>query len=150
MNFKPQSEEEVSNLLEKGYADAIILEASDVLSQAGNPMFKMKLRAKDSRGKVVVFFDHVMQGEGRMGYKLRHLAYSAGLGNEYEKGSIPAYALVNKHVVIKTRVAANKNGEMQNVVDDYVAEKPAPHNVPSVAPHGAVVELPIADGDIPF
>ncbi len=65
MNFKPQSEEEVSNLLEKGYADAIILEASDVLSQAGNPMFKMKLRAKDSRGKVVVFFDHVMQGTVR-------------------------------------------------------------------------------------
>ena len=122
MKFKPKSEKEIAemNLLSKGEYSFEIVDAEEKVSKAGTPMLVLKLRLFDQNLKTCGYVkDYLLES---MAHKLRHAAYSCGLGDNYEMGELTASVFRHKHGTVKIGIQIDKNGAYpdKNVVFDYL------------------------------
>lgn len=148
MNFDPKTEQQVQEegLLPAGVYDFEVLEATDTHSNKGNEMVVVKLGVMDADGQERKITDYLLEA---MAYKLRHFAYAAGLGPQYEVGTLLAADMIGKTGQCKLNIQPAK-GEYRakNNVADYVVA-----NGEGAAMRTAGDPRPAAppfDDDIPF
>jgi hypothetical protein len=148
VRFQPKTEKEVAEagLLAKGVYDFEVTEATEKQSKAGNDMVELIVAVYDAEGRSRKIFDWLVDSEGSA-YKIRHFAEAAGLLPQYEKGDLPAHAMIGRTGRCQVIIKKDKTGEYpdKNAIADYVsggASKPA------AAPADTTPAL--VDDEIPF
>lgn len=164
MRYTPYTEAEIQsmNVMDEGIYTFQVLEVhtTDKMNQPlcdknGIEMAKLKLLIWDNQNKERTLFTYVL-GDGTFAYKLRHLAKTLGMIEDYEQGVFNINRTVGKtgfaEIVIKKGTPKNDgSGEIwadRNDVKDFVM--PVQKINPSLdnPPHpGEAAEL---DDDIPF
>lgn len=151
MKFPPKTDAQLADeaMLPEGEYDFTVDKAEDKISKKGreagateSDMIQVDLTIFSDRGDRKIK-DWLME---KMAWKLKHFAFSVGLGAAYESGDLDASSLVGRSgkVMLKKGV---KNGDFapRNEVRDYVvpaagdapAEKPKPR-VPAAASDDSV------------
>lgn len=148
--FQPKSEAEVSpQVLPAGVYDAEIRECVErTRDKTGAPMFLIKLVVYDAKGEKRWLNDCVLTDA--MEHKLRHLCYSAGIGELYEQGNVTEEDLIGRSCRIKTGTEDSPGYGLQAKVKDYVLANGAPKatytegvgNRPKQAPIGTEADIP--------
>jgi hypothetical protein len=123
MRFEPKSEKEVAEagLLSLGDYDFEVAGAKDSQSKAGNDMIEVKLRVYNNEGQGKTIFDYLVHTEGSA-YKVRHFAYSIGLGAQYEAGELRAEDLEGRTGRCKVFIKKDPSKAYpdKNAVSDYL------------------------------
>lgn len=133
MQFKPKTDAELADeaMLPEGVYDYTIDKATDTTSKkTGAPMIAVELTVFSDRGDRKIK-DWLME---KMAWKLKHFAFSVGLGQAYENGDLSADALVGRSGKVRLKKGqANGDFAARNEVKDYVVPdsetmeaKPAP------------------------
>lgn len=147
MRFTPKTEQEIAQagLLIPGAYDYEVADADETQSKAGNDMVAMKVRVYDGDGNARTVLDWLVDTDGSA-YKIRNFAESAGMLAQYEKGELPASAMVGCTGRCKVIIKKDKTGEYpdKNAIADYL--KPTNGTAP-VARAPVPAEL---DDEIPF
>jgi hypothetical protein len=156
MRFTPKTEAEIEaeaaarGPFKPGIYDFDVINALDEVSKSGNDMITLEIRVFDGNGETKKITDWLVD---KIAYKVRHAAYSVGLGREYEAGKLEASDFLNRSGKVKLKIKQENPYPPRNVVYDYVVEdKPA--NVSSSRPP-ARKSVPAGGGDsfdddIPF
>lgn len=96
-SFTPKTEEELIDLLEVGDGDFEITKA-ERREKDGYPMFVLNLKVFDKNGKDGYMTDY-LKLDTESNYcmrKIRHLCYSCGLGDLWERGKFDAADFLGK------------------------------------------------------
>lgn len=152
-NLNPLTEEELNmfDLIEEGIYDFEVLKAERQTSKTGNPMAKLQLNVWDKSGKSSVIFDYLVFSSVKFCVrKVKHFCESAGIADDYLKGSIreELERLCGKVQIGMQESMPNATGgyyPAKNVVIDYVTKDNASQ---SMAPK--TEEDPFPGEDIPF
>ncbi len=119
MKFIPKSESDVisETLLPNGTYPFSVLAAEETYSKAGNEMIKLKLAVFGSDGRSSHIYDYLLES---LAYKLRHCAYSCGLGPQYESGELKAQDFEGKEGYVKIGQQTQAGYDPKNNVKDYL------------------------------
>jgi hypothetical protein len=154
-----QAMEERFQLIKEGEYDAVISASQDTHSaNSGNPMMDLTVTVFDENGKPHDIRDFLVFTNNMM-WKVRHLADSAGLLEEYEAQLLCSEVVIDKRVRVK--VVVEQGGEIpqdrlkgkplgskypdKNKIEDYVKkedQKPLNYSKPK--------SEPFEDDDIAF
>lgn len=117
MRFTPKTEVELQEegLLAEDKYHFEIVDAKDKVSKSGNEMIELKLKIV---GTQKIIFDYLLES---MGFKLKHFADSANLGNKYQDGSLMANDCIGKQGWVHIVISPAKDGyPAKNTVKDYI------------------------------
>lgn len=105
----------------RGMYDFEVVSAIDTTSKAGNAMTELELRIHNKEGKSRTQKDWLVESEATS-YKVRHFAASTGLLPMYEKGDLPAEAMVGRAGKLMLGIEKDKGGVYpdKNKVSDYI------------------------------
>jgi len=120
------------SLLPEGEYDAVVYEAREKTSQAGNPMVELMLTVYGPEGATVTIFDNLVSTPRAL-WKLRHFMESAGL--DFSRGELLPDDVKDKNVRIHTQIEKQTGFQDKNKVVDYL-------------PRDKKAALP--DDDLPF
>ena len=115
----PKSEQEIAleGLLPKGIYDADIIEAEDSISKKGNPMLRLNVKVYNPSGGCILIYDYLMES---VAHKLRHFAFSVGLGEGYENGVLDPVECIGKPCKVIVNIDdKDKAYPPKNVIRDY-------------------------------
>lgn len=148
MRFDPKTEKEIAEggLLPLGNYDFEVTYAEEKQSKTGNDMIELKVRIYDNEGQGRTIFDYLVSTDGSA-YKIRHFAYSIGMGDDYERGELRADKLIGATGKAKVFIKKDKSGQYpdKNAIADYLP--PAVKNGATLTPAEGRAAL---DDDIPF
>lgn len=139
MNFDPFTEEELikEDTLSPGLYEFQIKEAFEILSKAGNPMFKIVLNVENSDGLGCDIHDYlVLTTQCR--WKLKQFAKSCGLEDKLKEGIINEEDLIGKKGECETKIEKTDNGDFLKI-KKYIINSNDSTNINH-----------ILDDDIPF
>jgi hypothetical protein len=122
MNFKPQSEQEISDLklLRAGTYEFEVLDAEDKTSKSsGKPMIELKLSVTGPGGSLHFVPDYLLAATP---LKLRHAAEACGQLDKYHTGSLCAVDFLGRKGRLKLRIEKDRDRKYpdKNVVADYI------------------------------
>ncbi len=121
MKFVPKSEKEIieDGLWPDGTYDAVVFDATDKISKAGNEMIELALEIYDNEGRKRQVRDYLMEA---VIYKVRQAADAMGLIDRYDAGDLGADDFMGKSCQVKIGRSRDKNGVYpdQNIVKSYV------------------------------
>ena len=123
MKFKPNSAEEIqrAQLIEPGEYDFEVIDATEEVSKAGNPMIKLRLKiyVDDSERTI---FDYLMEA---VEFKLRHFCEAVGILDVYEAGDLLPVHCTARAGKVLIGIRKDKSGQYpdQNTVKDYVVNE---------------------------
>lgn len=131
MQFVPKTDKELSemNLWPAGEYGFEILEyanfgqnsyvTKDTKSSAGNEMILLVVKVVNNEGNSIIIIDYLLE---KMAFKLKHAAYSCGLGDKYESGKLFATDFIGKSGNLKLKIDKDKDRKYpdKNGVADYV------------------------------
>ena len=125
MNFKPQSDEDLStgNLLPKGEYDFEVISAIDKVSKNNNDMIELKLLIYINGSPARQLYDYLMEA---VAYKLKHFCYGTGLNKKYDDGTLQAFDCNGISGRCKIGIKEDKTGAYpprNNITDYVVCEK---------------------------
>ena len=122
MEFVPKNEKQLAENrpLHAGVFSFEILEAWEKTSQAGNPMFELKVQISNGNGISRTLADYLLP-KGVRAEKLLHCAIACGLRHEYDSGSLPASSFVGKRGRLRLGLEKKKGFPDRNVIEDYLA-----------------------------
>ena len=125
MQFQPKTDEQLADeaMLPEGVYDFTIDKATDTTSKkTGDPMIAVEMTLFSDKGDRRIK-DWLME---KMAWKLKHFAFSVGLGKEYEAGTLDATALVGRSGKV-TLKKGKPQGDFapRNEVRDYVVPSEA-------------------------
>ena len=168
MKFTPKSDEQIEKeqrermLWDKGVYSYEILEyvtfgtktikTCDTQSQKGNDMMQLVVKLFNDDGRESVLIDYITES---LAFKLKHLAYSHGMGQQYDAGELHAPDFIGKCGKAEVGVSKGKKKEDgsddkypdKNSIVDYVVDGGADQS--SMPPPGHPANAPI-DDTIPF
>lgn len=120
MQFKPKTDAQLADeaMLPEGIYDFTIDKAEDTKSKkSGDPMIAVEITVFSERGDRKIK-DWLME---KMAWKLKHFAFSIGMGQAYESGDLSAEGLVGRSGKVKLKKgSANGDFAARNEVKDYV------------------------------
>ncbi len=153
MRFEPKTEKEVAvdGLLPLGDYDFEVAHAEEKQSGAGNDMIALRLRVYDNEGQFRTVFDYLVGTDGAA-YKVRHFAYSVGLGAQYEKGELRADDLEGRTGKAKVCIKKDKSKQYpdKNAIADYLPPGAAGNGAAKPGAADPRPEPPPFDDEIPF
>lgn len=126
--FNPKDAE--GGLIPDGEYDAQVIEVDEQTSKAGNAMLKMTVRIWASGGTYQLV-DYVVNPSSL--WKLKRLASSVGLNDEFETGSLDSKRLVGKSFLAGVKTKKDPSGKYR---DANVITKYSPCNQSTAAPRG--------------
>lgn len=171
MKFTPKSDEQIAKeesarmLWDKGVYSYEILEhvtfgtktikTSDTKSGKGNDMIQLVVKLFNDDGRESVVIDYITES---LAFKLKHLAYSHGMGAQYDAGELHAIDFIGKCGKAKVGVSKGKlkddgSGDKypdKNSIVDYVVEQATGEGDFGLPPPGHPASTPIHDDTIPF
>lgn len=113
----------LAGLLEPGVYPFEVIAASEVLSQNGNEMIKLKLAVFGADGQQVHVFDYLLE---KLAYKIRHFCEHTGMLDKYEKGTLSELDCEGKAGYVQLGIDPAKGIFMpKNSVKDYVSSEKA-------------------------
>lgn len=126
-NFKPESEEDLLDLLEEGEGSFEVIAAERKDSNAGNPMIVLNLKVWDKNGEQKFIKDYLILGDKKFFKRhIRHFCYSCGLEQAYNDGKFNASDCVGKTGNLTIGIQKEgfgKDGKFykaKNIVIDYI------------------------------
>lgn len=157
MQITPKTEKELAanTLLPEGEYPFTVIDSNEVASKsaknAGRLMFAIKLNVHADFDKHV--YDYFADWFAE--YKLRHFAYSIGLGDAYESGNLDARdgALKGRQGFVRIKIEEDKTGIYgpKNVVKDYTVKEPKKAEPAKQNPAGLNLNPPgVESDDAPF
>jgi len=122
MEFVPKDEKAIAENkpLNAGVFQYEILEAWEKTSQAGNPMFELKVQVTNGNGVSRTLVDYLLP-KGIRAEKLLHCCISCGIRDVYDSGSLPASAFVGRRGRLRLGIEKRKGFPDRNVIEDYLA-----------------------------
>jgi hypothetical protein len=120
MKFKPFTEREISDqrLWAKGDYAFEIIDGKEQVSQAGNPMFRLKLRVSRPDGTALTITDFVLP---ILAAKFRACCCACGLLDQYSTGTLCADAFLGRRGRLRLGVEKGENGYAdRNIVLYYL------------------------------
>lgn len=150
MRFEPKTEDECRRVIPGGIYDFEVVEALDKVSKQDNEMISLKLKIYKGENCIGYVFDYLME---KIAYKLRHAAYTCGIGDKYENGDIRAVDFNGATGKVKIIIQKSRDPQYpadKNAVADYLTkEKLASIKAQPNQPEDSDVP-PIGDEDLPF
>ena len=139
-----EQEDQSRLVVDEGEYRAQITSVTRKRTKAGTyEMLELTLAFTDTKGQHRTLKDWIVFMD-ELGWKLRHLAKSAGLIDAYDAGTLDGSHLVGRPVIVKVGIKDGDNGKM-NTVKDYLT---APSN--KVKSDQVKVDDFVNDTDIPF
>jgi hypothetical protein len=122
MTFDPQNEKTLAENkpLHAGVFQFEILQAWEKTSQAGNPMFEIRVQVTNGDSVSRTLADYLLP-KGIRAEKLLHCCISCGIRDLYDSGSLPASAFVGKRGRLRLGIEKRKGFPDRNVIEDYIA-----------------------------
>lgn len=126
LNFSPQSEEEVLNLLPTGEYDFLVKNAEHYTAPStGNQSIKLTLSVYDANGveKTLTCFLTV-----KFMFLLKHFMDSVGLSEQYNAGNLSAEMCLNQSGRCKVIIEQPKDGSPygpKNTIKDFIKKSDA-------------------------
>ena len=122
MVFEPKNEKQLAENkpLHAGVFQFTILQAWEKTSQAGNPMFELKVEITNGNGISRTLPDYLLP-KGVSAEKLLQCAIACGLRAEYDSGSLPADAFIGKRGRLRLGIEKRKGFPDRNVIEGYLA-----------------------------
>lgn len=159
MKVQPKTEKEIAEmrLMPKGWYPFTIGEAEEKTSKKGNEMIVLNVRVYRDNGFVFIK-DYLMDTEFGA-HKLRHIAETCGVLDDYERGGLHASDLIDKEGYAKIGIEKDKAGQYpdKNKIEDYASKPPetkggadAVSKSESKPPKPADPDLDAEGDDIPF
>lgn len=146
MRFNPKTEDEVKRIFEKGDYPFLVIDALEKTSAKGRPMLQVKLKVFHPAipSKTVIVDTFLLIDEPNFEFLLRHFAYSVGLGQKYEIGSIEPQECMNKEGTVRLGVETDKSGQYppRNKAMDFLFS--------SESIQGGASQESLPNDDLPF
>lgn len=141
-SFRPKSEVQMHNLLEKGDYSFEVISAEDAVSKAGNQMMKLVLKVYDNDGKTHLVYDYLLEA---LAFKLKHFCEATGLNDKYEEGKLEVNDCVGKSGKVYLEIQESGLYKPKNIVGDYIVlDKSTEGKTPSNS------QTTFIDDDVPF
>ena len=149
MKFQPKSREELRDLLPEGEYQAVVSDAVEKQSKAGNEMIELKLSVWDQAGNQRSIVDRLIVMDSCM-WKIHDFCESAGLMDEYKSGSLTAFACLDKNVHCKIVRKAQEGFDPKNEVKSYFIPNPKAEKKEPTGVRPQKREPIKDDSDVPF
>jgi hypothetical protein len=122
MRFLPSTEEQLAakNIWPKGIYDFLIVDATEKVSAAGNPMIELEVKITRSDGAAKVLRDYILS---KRAAKLLHCASACGVLDKYQSGVLSDDDFVGREGKLKLGIQTSKYWPTKNVVRDYVVKR---------------------------
>lgn len=121
LSFKPQTDEELLNLLPDGVYKFKVIEAMSKTSQTNKQMIMLTLstsyRNKEVKVKTVLMADLL--------YKVKHFCDSANISEKYESGMLASKDCIDRNVWAKVKTKRDEQYGIRNDITDFVVQ-PSP------------------------
>lgn len=121
MIFEPKNEKQLAENrpLHAGVFQFEIVEAWEKTSNAGNPMFELKVNVTNGNGISRTLADYLLP-KGVRAEKLLHCCVACNMRDKYESGAVSPGDFVGKRGRIRLGLEKKKGYPDRNVIDDYL------------------------------
>lgn len=122
MTFEPKNKKQLADNkpLHSGVFNFEILEAWEKTSQAGNPMFELKVQISNGNGVSRTLADYLLP-KGVRAEKLLHCCIACGIREKYDSGSLAPDDFVSRRGRLRLGLEKKKGFPERNVIEDYLA-----------------------------
>jgi len=123
MKFNPKDADQ--KLIPDGDYDAVIVNAEETKSQAGNDMLKLTVRVY-AKGEESLVFDRIVFPS--FTWKLKTIAQALGMMPAFESGSLETRELIERNIKVSVKTRKDETGKYgdQNVIARYLRDASAP------------------------
>ena len=122
MNFEPKTEKQLAENrpLHVGVFQFEILEAWEKTSDAGNPMFELKVQITNGNGISRTLADYLLP-KGVRAEKLLRCCIACGMREKYDSGALSHDDFVGRRGRLRLGLEKKKGFPDRNVIEDYLA-----------------------------